>query len=403
VLRQRDFRLYFIGQSVSLFGDGMTRVALAFAVLGSGGSASAVGLVLAARTLPEIACVLAGGVVADRASRRGVMMVADLVRLASGGAMAALVIAGDAHVWSLALLAGAGGAASGFFNPATTGLLPSVVAAEDLQRANGLRATSMAAGEVAGPIVAGLLVASAGAGWALAVDAASFGVSAAFLWRLRAGGRTAAPRGAGASKSFLADLRAGWREFGARQWVWSFVLAIGMGNMLWGAWSALGPVVAQRDLGGAAAWGTVLAAMGAGGVVGALLAIRIEPRRPLAVVALACVAFSVPLALLAAGAPVPVLAAGALLAGVGMMLGNTVWESTLQRNIPPESLSRVTSYDWFGALAFRPLGLALWGPVSVAIGLSSALWLAFALQAVLTLGLLALPVTRRGVPDAHAA
>jgi hypothetical protein len=261
----------------------------------------------------------------------------------------------------------------------------------------------MAAGEVAGPIVAGLLVASAGAGWALAVDAASFGVSAAFLWRLRADGRTAAPRGPGASKSFLADLRAGWREFGARQWVWSFVLAIGMGNMLWGAWSALGPVVAQRDLGGAAAWGTVLAAMGAGGVVGALLAIRIEPRRPLAVVALACVAFSVPLALLAAGAPVPVLAAGALLAGVGMMLGNTVWESTLQRNIPAESLSRVTSYDWFGALAFRPLGLALWGPVSVAVGLSSALWLAFALQAVLTLVLLALPVTRRGVPDAHAA
>src|SRR3954454_18272593 len=132
MLRRRDFRLYFTGQSISLFGDGMTRVALAFAVLGIGGSASDVGLVLAARTLPEIACVLVGGVVADRMSRRRLMVAADLVRLVSQGAMAALVISGDAHVWSLALLAGVGGAATGFFNPAGTGLLQAVVAPEDL-------------------------------------------------------------------------------------------------------------------------------------------------------------------------------------------------------------------------------------------------------------------------------
>jgi predicted MFS family arabinose efflux permease len=395
VLRQRDFRLYFIGQSVSLFGDGMTRVALAFAVLSSGGSASAVGLVLAANVLPEIACVLVGGVVADRTSRRGVMVAADLVRLASQGTMAALVIAGDARVWSLALLAGIGGAASGFFNPATTGLLPAVVVPDDLQRANGLRAVSMAAGEVAGPLVAGLLVASAGAGWALAVDAASFGVSAAFLSRLLVDGRSTTPRLAG-GPSFLADLREGWREFRARTWVWTFVLAIGLGNMLWGAWGALGPVVAKRDLGGAAAWGTVLAAMGAGGIVGALLAIRLKPRRPLVVVALAYLLFSAPLAMLAAGAPVAALAAGALAAGVGLTLGNTVWESTLQRNIPRASLSRVTAYDWFGALALRPLGLVVWGPLAAGLGLTPSLWLAFALQAALALAMLGMPLTRRG-------
>src|SRR3954469_18972422 len=155
----------------------MTRVALAFAALEVGGSATDVGLVLAARTLPQIACVLVGGVVADRASRRGLMVAADVARLLSQGAMAALLIAGEAEIWTLALLAGIGGAATGFFNPASTGLLPAVVAPEDLQRANGLRATSMASGEIAGPIVAGLIVASYGAGWALAVDAASFGVS----------------------------------------------------------------------------------------------------------------------------------------------------------------------------------------------------------------------------------
>jgi MFS family permease len=397
VLRRRDFRLYFLGQSVSLFGDGMTRVALAFAVLGVGGSVPEVGLVLAANTLPEIGCVLVGGVVADRISRRRLMVAADVVRLMSQGTMAALLIAGDAHVWSLALLAGIGGAASGFFNPASTGLLLAVVGAEDVQRANGMRATSMAAGEIAGPIVAGLLVDGAGAGWALAVDASTFGVSAAFLCLLRVDGRPAARAGA----SFLVDLREGWREFRARTWVWTFVLSIGIGNMLWGAWSALGPVVADRDLGGAAAWGTVLAAMGAGGVAGALLAIRVKPRRPLVVVALAYLTFSPPLALLGAGAGVALVAGGALLAGTGLMLGNTVWESTLQRNIPTESLSRVSAYDWFGALAFRPLGLVLWGPVSVAIGVGSSLWLAFALQTALAVTLLALPATRR--PSATVA
>jgi MFS family permease len=392
VLRRRDFRLYFLGQSVSLFGDGMTRVALAFAVLGVGGSASEVGLVLAANTLPEIACVLAGGVVADRVSRRRLMVAADLARLTSQGTMAALLIAGHAHVWTLALLAGVGGAASGFFNPASTGLLVAVVGAGDVQRANGLRATSMAAGEIAGPIVAGLLVASAGAGWALAVDAATFGVSAAFLSRLRVDGRSEAARGA---PSFVADMRDGWREFRSRTWVWAFVLSVGIGNMLWAAWSALGPVVADHDLGGPAAWGTVLAAMGAGGVAGALLAIRLKPQRPLVLVALAYLLFSIPLGLLAAGAPVALLAIGALLAGLGMMLGNTVWESTLQRNIPDESLSRVSAYDWFGALAFRPLGLVVWGPVSVAIGVGSSLWLAFGLQTALAVTLLWLPATRR--------
>jgi hypothetical protein len=396
VLRKRDFRLYFLGQSVSLFGDGMTRLALAFAVLETGGSAAAVGLVLAAHTLPEIACVLVGGVVADRTSRRGLMVAADIVRLASQGAMAALVISGRADVLSLALLAGVGGAASGFFNPAGTGLLTAVVPAEDLQRANGLRATSMAAGEVAGPIVAGLIVAASGAGWALAVDAASFGVSAVFLSRLRVDGRSvkssATPAG---PSSFLGELRDGWREFRARTWVWAFVLAIGVGNMVWGAWSALGPVVAQRDLGGAAAWGTVLAAMGAGGVAGALLAIRVQPRRPLVVVALACITLPVPLALLGAQAPVAALSIGSLLGGVALTLGNTVWESTLQRHIPGESLGRVSAYDWFGALAFRPLGLALWGPVSIAIGLSSSLWLACGVQFVVGVALLALPLTWR--------
>jgi MFS family permease len=195
--------------------------------------------------------------------------------------------------------------------------------------------------------------------------------------------------------TFFADLREGWSAFRARRWVWSVVAYFAVANLLWGAWSALGPIVADRDLGGAAAWGTVLAAVGLGALAGSVLATRARPRRPLVLVALTEALFALPLAALAAAAPAPLLVFAAFLSGAGMMLGNSVWESTLQRHVPAESLSRVASYDWFGSLAFRPLGLALWGPLAGAMGISSALWLAFGLFVVAVAALLALPDTRR--------
>jgi MFS family permease len=303
--------------------------------------------------------------------------------------MAGLLVAGSAEVWSLALLAGITGGATGFFNPAATSLLPAVVPSEQVQRANGLRATAMASGEIGGPLFAGLLVAGAGAGWAVGIDAATFGLSAAFLSRMRR-----VPRVAHDGASFLTDLREGWREFRSRTWVWAFVVAAGIGNMAWGAWAALGPVVADRQLGGAAAWGTVLAAMGVGGLAGGLLAIRVDPRRPLVVAALAGLGVALPLALLATHASTALLAAAALVGGGALMLGNCVWESTLQRNVPAASLSRVSAYDWFASMAFKPVGLALAGPLAVALSLSAALWLAFAVLVVTSVGLVALPAIR---------
>ncbi len=389
LLRQRDFRLLFSAQVVSAFGDRLVTIALAFAVLELGGSASAVGLVLACGMLPLVGCLPIGGVVADRVSRRAVMVGADLVRLAVWGVLAALLIAGTAEIWMLAALAAAAGAATGFFNPASTGLLPLVVARDALQRANGLRATAIGIGEIAGPVVAGVLVAVAAPGWVIAIDAATFGLSAACLLRLRM------PAPGVAAESFLADLREGWAAFRSRTWVWGFVACIAVGNLLWGAWSALGPVVADRHLGGAPAWGTVLAALGAGGLAGGLLAMRVDPRRPLVLAALASAVLAVPLGLLALGVPVAVLVLGALLAGTGLMLANVVWESTLQRHVPADALSRVSAYDWFGSLAFYPLGLALWGPVSVAIGVDAALWVAAVLFVVTTLAVLAVPDVRR--------
>ncbi|HEX7299691.1 MAG TPA: MFS transporter [Solirubrobacteraceae bacterium] len=384
LLRERDFRLLFSGQVVSLFGDGMVSVALAFAVIGLGGSASDVGVVLAARSLTLVATLLAGGVVADRLSPRSVMVGADLVRLVSQGLLGALLIAGRPDVWTIAALAGVGGAATGFFNPASTGLLPAVVRGEGLQQANALRALAMSAGRIGGPIAAGLLVATAGAGWALAVDAATFAVSAAFLSRLRL--PAGAEREAG---SFLAELREGWEAFRSRTWLWSFVAGAAFGNLVYGCWNVVGPVVAEERLGGATAWGLIIAASGAGGIAGGIVALRVNARRPLLLATLALWAFFAPLALLALELPATVVALGALVAEVGLVLSNTVWESTLQRHVPVSTLSRVSAYDWFGSMAFQPVGLALWGPIAAAIGNDGALWLAFVLGVVSVLVLLA--------------
>jgi hypothetical protein len=179
--------------------------------------------------------------------------------------------------------------------------------------------------------------------------------------------------------SFLRDLVEGWTAFRTRTWVWSVVAAASFGNLLWSSVGVLGPVIAKRDLGGAAAWGTVMAAMGVGALGGGLLAIRARPRRPLVTSLLVVSLFGLPPALLALGASTGVLAVGTFLAGGGMMLGISLYESTFQRRIPPEVLSRVSSYDWLGSIALQPVGLAIWGPIAAAVGIDTALWIASAL------------------------
>lgn len=390
VLRDTAFRRLLGAAAISWFGDRMVTIALAFAVLAIGGSASSIGLVLAVRSAALVVSLLLGGVLADRVSRRAVMVAADVARLVTQGLLAGLVIAGEAEVWSIALLTGLGGIASGFFNPASTGLLPAIVAPEQLQQANGVRATLMSAGEIGGPVLAGVLVAAVGAGWALAVDAATFGVSALLLLGVRVPGRVER-----AASGFWEDLKEGWTTFSRTTWVWTFVLWAGLANLTWGAWSVLGPVVAERDLGGAAAWGAINAALGVGALIGALAAIRQMPRRPILAAALTGFAQLPATVLLASGAHVLPIALGALAFGVGMMFGNTVWESALQRHIRPEALSRVSAYDWFGSFAFAPIGLAIWGPIADAVGIGDALWLSAAVILASTLALLCVRDVRR--------
>jgi MFS family permease len=390
VLRDNRFRRLLSAAAISWFGDRMVVVALAFAVLAIRGSAAQIGIVLAVRSGSLVVSLLLGGVVADRLSRRAIMVWADLSRVLTQGLLAGLVIAGAAQIWTLALLTGLTGVAGGFFNPASTGLLPAIVPADRLQQANGVRATAMSAGEIGGPVLAGVLVAAVGSGWALAVDAATFAASCGLLMGVRV--PADAER---AATSFWADLREGWTTFRGTTWVWMFVLWASLANLTWGAWQVLGPVVAKHDLGGPVAWGAINATLGAGALLGAIGAIRQMPRRPILAAGLTGFTVVPPLALLAGGAPALPIAIGAFASGAGMMFGNAVWESTLQRHIRPEALSRVSAYDWFGSFAFAPVGLAIWGPIAQAVGISETLWLAVGVAVLSTASLLCVRDVRR--------
>jgi MFS family permease len=387
-LRDRPFRLLFTGQAISLLGDGMAPVALAFAVLDATGSASDLGWVLAARSGAMVALLLVGGVIADRVSRRLVMVVADLTRVAAQAATAALVLTGTAQLWELLVLQATFGAAMALFYPALTGLVPATVRPEALQQANALRAIATSGGQVVGPALGGLVVATAGPGWALVADALGFAVDAYFLARLPA---LAVARTAG---RFGRQLIEGWQAFTSRTWVWTVVVSASLGNMLFAPVMILGPVVAKQHLGGAVGWGIILAFFGIGSVAGGLLALRLRPAHPLRLGVLTVSLWSLPPLALAAGWPLwPVVAAG-LVGGVGLAIFNVLWETTLQRSVPREVLSRVSSYDWFGSLAFQPVGQAVAGPVSGALGSPLTLFLSGAGVVVTCLPALAVPSVR---------
>ena len=389
LLRERGFRVLFAAQAVSLLGDGMTSVAIAFAVLEMGGSATDLGFVLSIRAALLVAFLVAGGVFADRLPRRAVMLGADLARFSTQAILAVLLIAGHAQMWQLLVVAGVHGIATAFFNPALSGLLPSVVSVEQLHAANALRGFAIAAGGVLGAAAAGVIVAVAGAGWAVAADAASFGASAACLSRLQL-----APHGPRPVQSFTSELRQGFSAVRARAWVWSIIVCVGVGNMMFTWFMVLGPLVAQRSLGGADAWALIMGALATGSCLGGLAATQLRPRRPLLTACAALPLTALSPALLAFGPPVAIVATAALIGGICLVLFNTLWETSLQRQIPTTLLSRVSAYDWLGSAALSPIGFAIAGPIAATIGVDRSLWLAAALIATTSVLPLAVPEVR---------
>ncbi|MGQ4616397.1 MFS transporter [Nocardia sp. R7R-8] len=358
-----QFRILFWGRTISLTGSAVAPIAQAFAVLDLTGSATAFGVVLAIGYTPLIAFLLIGGVVADRFSRSTVMVWSNWICAAAQAVLAALLVTGHAHVWQIAAAAAVAGGAGAFFGPASQGILPQLVDSKQLHDANALLRLSMNGVKVLGPALGGAAVAFIGSGWVIAWDAASFAIAAILLGRLRV---QLPPR---PPSQFRTDLAEGWNEFWSRSWLWSLVLQYSLVNAVWvGCFQLLGPIISERSLGGPTAWGIITAALAAGLLAGGVLILAWKPRRPLLAAAASTLTKALPLAALAAAQPLWLVTAATFIAGVGTEIFIVCFYATLQRLVPADRVSRVSSYDILFGTVLIPLGYLIAGPVSDHVG-----------------------------------
>lgn len=368
--RSKPFRLLFAGELVSLLGTAVAPVALAFAVLDLTGSATDLGYVLAAGWLPQVVFILIGGVLGDRLPRNLVMVGANLLSAAAQAATAALLLAGVAQPWHLAVLAAVRGTATALFFPAAQAVVPEVVDAELLQPANALLRLAQSSSRVVGAGVGGVAVAAAGPGWAIGFDAATYLASALILVPMHIP-RVVGERG----KTILRDLIEGWNEFRSREWLWVIVVCASVTNLVATAsFAVLGPLVAKLYLGGAAAYGAILAAQGAGFIVGGVLSLRWRPERPLLVSMIALLPTAAEIGCFAGVRVTALIATVGFFAGVGLEVFGVNWITALQQHVPSRVLSRVNSYDALGSFVLIPLGLVIAGPLADRFGLTDTLW-----------------------------
>ncbi|MCB0876635.1 MAG: MFS transporter [Solirubrobacterales bacterium] len=373
VLRHRDFRLLWLAGLASVLGDRIVTVALALFVIDLTGNPTDLGLVLAAHAIPLVAFMLIGGIWADRVPRHRLMVLTDLVRFVLHGALAALIITGEVAIWQVVLIEALFGTAEAFFRPASTALVPQTVPEPEIQEANALVGMSNNVCEFVGPALATALVLGVGAGEAFAVDAATFLVSAALLVRMSPRRREAAAgaelAGGEEPESVIAQLRVGYEEVRARAWVWGTLIAA-CALVFFGLapWFVLGPVVAEENYGGTDVYGIVTAALGAGTIVGSIVGIRWRPRHPMRD-GLILGSIWCPMAVAyALGAPLEFVLPFAVVGGFGFSLFDVWWLTALAERIPPDRLSRVSSYDWMISLGLLPVGYLLAGPLADSIG-----------------------------------
>jgi MFS family permease len=381
-LRDRNFRLLFAARGISYVGTYLAPIAVAFAVLDLGGSPTEVGLSFAAWTIAQVSTLAFGGVVGDRFPRRLVMIASDAGSLAVRTAMGVLLVTGHAQVWELIALQACGGAAVAFYSPASYGLVREVVREDLLQQANSYLAIARYTAFPLGAATGGTIVATVGSGTALLFDAGTYGASVLLLSLVRVDSL------ARAGQSFLRELREGWSAFVEHTWMWVLVLWIALYFLLtYAPFFVLGPYIAKHSMGGAGSWGVVVTGEGIGALLGSIAGLRFRPRRPLVATGLLFVPTSIQSVLLAYHAPVELLAPAAALAGFAFACGSVVWDSTVQRMIPPDKLARVAAYGWMGAMVFLPAGYALAGPISSVVGmrgylLFGACWLVASTLAV---------------------
>ncbi|WP_084484056.1 MFS transporter [Nocardia anaemiae] len=392
ILRQRDFRLLFVGQTVSMAGDAPAVLAITFVVLQIGGSPAALGGVLAARFLPLTGLLLLGGVLADRFPRRELMIAADLTRAASQAVLAVLLVFGAAQLWQIMALQAIYGAAQALFTPALGGIVAQLVPVESLRAANALVAMSSSLLRIAGPALGAVLIAAAGLGAAVAVDAVTFLISAIVLFGVH---RPAATERRTPEPPLIA-LRTGWHEVASRTWLWASIAnftifsAVAVPAVL-----VLGPQVAQLEFGGPDGWATIMATFAGGAVLGSAVALRVSVARPAAVCAALLAVAALRPALLVSGLGLPIIGAYSALSGVAVSMAMVYWRTLLPERISLAVLSRVRSIDDFGSTLLTPVAYLATGQLVVYTGLHGGMVLLTLVAVAASLATVAVPAVRR--------
>ncbi len=399
-LRERNFRFYYASRVVNLLGTSMASVALAFAVLKiTDDDPAALGYVLAAHTVPMVLLLLWGGVLADRFPRNLVIQVSNVASAISQGFIAVLVITGIAELWMLIVLSAVHGIVSAISFPAMASILPQLVPRAELQRANALMSLARSALMILGPTLSALLVVGFGPGWALAVDASMWLLSAALL------GFVTLPRRAPKEEesSTIDELREGWTYFRQTTWLWVVVLGFGVLNAIHsGAWFTLGPARAKETI-GEQGWGLVLSAEAIGLLLMTVIMLRVPLQRPLLHGMLGISLLGVPILLLGAHPHLAILMLAALVAGAGTEVFAMGWNLAMQEHVPDEMLSRAYSYDALGSFVAIPVGQIAFGPLAAVYGFTDVLVVSGVAYVVICLLVLTSASVRRLPRLAHAA
>ncbi|EEQ04408.1 MFS transporter [Yersinia rohdei] len=363
------FRNLFFARLLTVLGNGIAPIALAFAVLDIGGTAADLGLVVAARSIFNVAFLLIGGVLADRYSRSLVLLSSSVIAALSQGVVAWLVLDGTATIMWLAVLGMVNGAAAGMALPASSAMVPQTVPTRNLREANAFIQLSIYAGTVIGASLGGVLTSAIGPGWGLAVDALGF-AAAAPLYSLI---RIRAVPSVESQTNILQDLRDGWKEFISRAWVWAIVAQFTIVNAAFsGVVMVLGPIVADASF-GRTGWGMIVATQSLGLIVGSFIALRWRPRRDLFIGVMLIALCAVPIVFLSIAASTPLLMGAFFIAGVGFGQFGVVWAHSLQSHIPPEKLARVYAYDAMGSFVAIPVGEIAAGPLAMHYGSATVL------------------------------
>jgi MFS family permease len=396
-MQDRNFRWFFLARAITMIAGSMSSIALAFAVLEIDNDARSLSFVLAAFTVSNIVFVLFGGVIADRLPRALIIQACYVVDILSIGTIAALLFTGNATIPLLVVLSIVNGASTAFVLPAMQGIIPQLTTPEHLQQANAMLSFVRSAVTIGGPIIAGILVATAGPAWAMVVQAVGWVIAIPVLALVK----LPPPSHAGGTTMFH-DLRIGWREFWSRPWLWTIVLAFMLMNAIHvGAWGVVGPYIAKNnDLLGITGWGWVVSAEGAGVLLMTLLLMWFPLRRPLRYGMIGMAAFAIPVTILGLHPAIVLLAMAAFIAGAGAEVFSTGWNLAMMENIPGEKLSRVSSYDMLGSFVVMPIGTLIYGWLITHADPGTVLVTSGAIYAVIALITLLVPsVWRMGRPE----